>query len=93
MRVRYYGKIWITLKNSISYTPVWQHHTSTAGLSDSKKNSVLLSDYKAENQTVVSKNTIGVKPFAYLPYFSQSSITYETNINLFRKQLIMMKKI
>lgn len=81
-----YGRDLFTLKNSISYTPVWQHHTSTAGLSDSEKNSVLLSDYKAENQTVVSKNTIGVKPFAYLPYFSQSSITYETNINLFRKQ-------
>lgn len=80
-----YGQSFLNLKNTVSYNPVWQSHPVTEGLTETEKNNVLLADYKAESQTISSVNVLSVRPFIYLPAFKESSFTYNTTINLFRK--------
>lgn len=83
-----YDKDFFKMTNAVFYTPVWQKHTklpeNETEKNKTEKNNMLLSDYRAQNQNIVNKNSIVIKPFNYLPFLTQSSLSYNTSINLFR---------
>ncbi|MCQ2593259.1 MAG: hypothetical protein MJ188_10810, partial [Treponema sp.] len=80
-----YGGSFFSMTNKLSYDPVWQNHPNKNGMLESTKRQTALADAKARTQTVSESNTISLKPFLYVPYISDSSISYSTNFKLFRQ--------
>ncbi|MCF0242065.1 MAG: LPS-assembly protein LptD [Treponema sp.] len=89
-----YGGSFFSMTNSFSYQPVWQAHPiistdlDIGGYSESSAKSIQNTDYKAERQDLLNTNKVSVKPFTYLPFVSESGITWDTNIKLFRREFI-----
>ncbi|MCR4630323.1 MAG: hypothetical protein K5786_01700 [Treponema sp.] len=83
-----YGGSFISLANKVSWDPIWQGHPNTDGVSSSEEKSLKLADYKAESQTITGTNTLSFKPFSYVPMFSESSLSYNNTLKLFRHEFI-----
>lgn len=87
-----YGGSFISLSNKISYDPLWQDHPFISddpligGYSESSIKSMKKTDYQAVKQDILNTNSFSIKPFAYLPVFTDSSISYNSNIKLFRRE-------
>ena len=81
-----YGGNFLSLKNSFSYEPVWQKHPILKGYSDSQKKQIELADLQSEKQSVINSNTLSIKPFVYVPMFSESGITWTSSLKLFEKK-------
>ncbi|MBC6713390.1 LPS-assembly protein LptD [Treponema sp. Marseille-Q3903] len=90
-----YGGGFFTIDNSISYSPIWQEHsfinvTSTeaeGGYTQKSADALRLADYKAESRDIVNSNTFTLKPFIHLDMLSDSNVSWNTNIKLFRRIL------
>ena len=89
-----YGGNVVSMTNNISYNPVIQKHPyillgdNEGGYSDSVANSLKLADYNAEKQDVVNSNNISIYPFRYLPIFNESSISWRTDLKLYRRKFL-----
>lgn len=83
-----YGGSFISLSNKVSWDPIWQGHPNIDGVSDSDAKNLRLSDLKAESQTITGTNTLSFKPFTYIPMFSESSLSYNNTLKLFRHEFI-----
>ncbi len=76
-------------KNDFTFNPVYQSHPNLDGYtSESSKNSVRLSDYKAKKMDLVNDNNFSIKPFAYSDVFKDSSIVWKSSIKLVRTEFI-----
>ena len=91
-----YGGSFFTLDNKLSYSPVFQKHPymlleegTTAvkgGYTEKDANKLKEADYKAENRDVINSNTISLKPFTYFPIITESNVSWNSNIKLYRRQ-------
>ena len=87
-----YGSSFFSVVNKISYSPVYQAHPyisldeSIGGYTESASKSLVLADYKAESQDIVNSNTITLKPLAFIDMFSNTSISWNSNIKLYRRE-------
>ena len=80
-----YGGNFLSLNNKVFYNPVWQGHPEYNGKTAAELESIKVADYKAQAQDIISTNSLSIKPFAYLPAFAQTGITWNTSLKLFRK--------
>ncbi len=89
-----YAGSFFGLTNKLSYDPVWQDHpiisldTEKGGYTESASKSLILADYNAESRTVSNSNTVSFKPFYYTSHFSETGISYNSNIKLFRRKFL-----
>ncbi|MBP5519983.1 MAG: LPS-assembly protein LptD [Treponema sp.] len=87
-----YGESFFTLRNAISFTPVFQEHTyistdtENGGYNENSKNNLICDDYKAEKRDLTNENTITLKPFVCFPFFSDTSIKWDLNTNLYQRK-------
>ena len=91
-----YGGSFFTLDNKLSYSPIFQKHPymlmeegTTAvkgGYTEKDANKLKEADYKAENRDVINTNTISLKPFTYFPIITESNVSWNSNIKLYRRQ-------
>lgn len=81
-----YGKSFLSIYNNITYSPVWQEHTNLDGYTNQTDiKNIRTADYNTETQNIVNRNSILIKPFIYIPAFSQTSISWNTTLKLLRK--------
>jgi len=80
----YYGNF-LSLTNTLSYSPIWQGHPNTDGYSDTEKATLKLADYKAQSQTISNTNSLSFKPFAYTDMFADSGISWSSTIKLYQR--------
>ncbi len=81
-----YGGSFFTMRNSLSYDPLWQDHPNTDGYSDNDKKGLKKADYSAEARNLTNTNSISFRPFAYIPAFSETGITWNNTMKLYRKK-------
>lgn len=88
-----YGGDFLSVVNGISYSPVYQKHPYISddeeiGYTPSAANTLILSDYNAESRDVSNNNTITIKPFTYLDVIGDTSISWNSNIKVYRRKFI-----
>ncbi len=81
-----YGGSFFSMKNSLSYDPVWQKHPNMDGYSTKDQKNLLKADYSLTGQSLTNTNSISFKPFAYLPNFAETGITWNNTMKLYRKK-------
>lgn len=85
-----YGNGFFSLSNSVAYSPSFQDHPFTlegdknGGYSESSIKSLRQADFNARKQDIVNSNTFGFYPLKYVPMFSETGITWNTNLKLLR---------
>ena len=82
-----------SLSNSLTYTPHIQDHPfvlidAPGGYTESSANALKLADFNAKRQDIANSNSIGFYPFKFLPYISESGITWNTNFKLLRLKFL-----
>ncbi len=80
-----YGGNYFTMTNKFSWDPIIQNHPNTDGVTTSERKSLILADKKAQSQTISNTNSISFKPFAYVPMFADTGVSWNTTLKLFRK--------
>ena len=83
-----YGGNLISLTNKISYDSLWQDHPNTDGYNDTQRKSLLLADYNAEAQNITNTNSLSFKPFVYSSVFSDTGISWNSNMKLLRRKFV-----
>ena len=87
-----YGGSFFSVVNKLAYSPVYQKHPyisldeAIGGYTESAAKTLMLADYKAESQDIVNTNTITLKPLTYFDYFSNSSVSWNSTIKLYRTE-------
>ncbi len=81
-----YRSSFVSVKNTLSFTPVYQDHPSTEGLSQNQANNLKSSDYAARKLELSESNTVSFRPFLYSSVFAKSGIDWNTSFKLLRTQ-------
>ncbi len=81
-----YGGNFFTMRNALSFDPVWQGHPNTDGYTDAKAKDLKKTDYSAQVRNLVNTNSITFMPFTYIPTFSETGITWNNTIKIFRRK-------
>ena len=81
-----YGGSFFSMKNSFSYDPLWQGHPNTDGYTDTKKKELIKADYTAQSRNFTNTNSISIRPFAYIPAFSETGLTWNNTMKIYRKK-------
>ncbi len=81
-----YGGSFFSMKNSFSYDPLWQDHPNTDGYSEKDSKNLIKADYSAQGRNFTNTNSISIKPFAYIPAFSETGITWNNTMKIFRRK-------
>ena len=81
-----YGGSFFSMKNSFSYDPVWQGHPNTDGYKETEKKNLQKADYSAQGRNLTNTNSISIKPFSYIPAFSETGITWSNTMKIYRKK-------
>lgn len=90
-----YGGNFFSVSNNISYSPVWQEHPfisddgSIGGYSEKEIKNMRRADNVAKSQDIVNSNSVSIKPFIYFDAFSDTSVSWNSNIKLFRRDFIV----
>ena len=89
-----YGTNFIKITNGISYSPVWQAHPylsddSKNGYTEKEIKNMKLADNKAQSQDIINTNKISINPFTYIDFLSDSQISWNSSIKLFRKNFVV----
>lgn len=85
-----YGNGFFSLSNSVAYSPSFQDHPfalegdKNGGYSESSIKSLRQADFNARKQDIENSNTFGFYPLKYVPMFSETGITWNTNLKLLR---------
>ncbi|MCQ2240586.1 hypothetical protein [Treponema sp.] len=78
-----------SFSNNFTFNPVVQKHPNLDGYtSESSKNSVILSDYKAKKMDLTNNNKVSLKPFRYTEYFKDTGLEWNTTIKLLKTNFI-----
>lgn len=83
-----YGGNFLTVENRFSSTPIFQEHSyisPDAGYTDKEIDNLRLADYKAENRDVINSNSVVLKPFLFFPVISDTSLSWNSSIKLYRR--------
>ncbi len=83
-----YGGSFFSMSNRLSYEPVWQAHPNADGYTEEQKTSLKLSDYNSESQNVLNTNSLSIKPFLYIPAISETGISWNSSMKIFRRKFI-----
>ena len=89
-----YGDSFFSTSSSISYSPVWQEHPyisddiDNGGYSEKEIKNINLVDYKARSHDIVNLNKVSIKPFIYYEHFSDTNLSWNSTIKLFRRNFI-----
>ena len=86
-----YGGNFFSVENKFSFSPVFQKHPFISddkeyGYTESDKNKLIISDYKSESRDIVNSNSVVLRPFIYVPFISDSSVSWNSNIKLYRRK-------
>ena len=81
-----YGGSFFSMKNTLSYDPQWQKHPDMSGLSEKDQKTTVKADYSVMGQTLSNNNSISFKPFAYIPTFAETGISWNNTTKLYRKK-------
>lgn len=78
-----------SFNNNFTFSPLIQKHPNLDGYtSDSAKNNVKLSDYKAKKMDLTNTNQLAFKPFRYTDYFKDSGLEWNTTIKLVKTEFV-----
>ncbi len=85
-----YGGEFFSVVNGISYSPVYQKHPyisddETIGYTESSAKTLILADYNAEKQDILNTNTFTLKPLTNFDIFTDSSLSWNSTIKLYRR--------
>ena len=85
-----YGGNFFTVENKFSSTPVFQEHTfistdKTIGYTEDEIKNLLLADNKAQNRDIINSNTVMLKPFLFVPVISNTSLSWNSSIKMYRR--------
>ena len=88
-----YGGNFFSVENKFSFSPVFQKHPYISddeeyGYKEADKNKLIISDYKSESRDINNSNSLVLKPFVYLPYISDTNLSWNSNIKLYRRKFI-----
>ena len=83
-----YGGSFFSMKNSLSYDPLWQDHPNTDGYKDTERKSLKKADYSAQTRNLTNTNSISIMPFAYIPAFSETGLTWSNTMKLYRRKYV-----
>jgi lipopolysaccharide assembly outer membrane protein LptD (OstA) len=83
-----YGGSFFSMKNSLSYDPLWQDHPNTDGYNDKDRQSLKKADYSAQTRNLTNTNSISIMPFAYIPAFSETGVTWSNTMKIYRRKFI-----
>lgn len=81
-----YGGNFFSMKNSFSFEPIFQGHPNTDGYSELKKKELDVADYTAQTRTFSNSNSISFRPFTYIPAFSETGITWNNTMKIYRRK-------
>ena len=81
-----YGGSFFSMKNSLSYDPQWQKHPDMKGIPDKDQKTLIKADYSVMGQTLSNNNSITFKPFAYIPAFAETGISWNNTTKIYRKK-------
>ena len=81
-----YGGSFFSMKNSLSFDPLWQAHPNTDGYNEKDRKSLQKADYSAQTRNLTNTNSISVMPFAYIPAFSETGLTWNNTMKIYRKK-------
>jgi hypothetical protein len=88
----------IGVTNTLNFSPVYQTHpklresgttaNTNDGYSQAYINSIKNNDYASQKLDTALANAVTLRPFVYNPIFSESNISWNTNINIIRTEYI-----
>lgn len=79
----------ISFDNSLTFDPYYQEHPNLDGyLTDSSKETVILSDYKAKKMNLNNANQVTVKPLVYNGVFNKSSLVWNSSLKIIDTEFI-----
>jgi len=89
-----YGSSFLSMSNKVSYDPVFQGHPyvltyekeDNGGYTLDAAKNLTLADYKAESRTVSNVNTLSFNPFINSQFFSDTGLSWNSTIKLFRRE-------
>ena len=81
-----YGGSFFSMKNAFAYDPLWQGHPNTDGYTEPKKKELIKADYTAQARNFTNTNSISIRPFAYIPAFSETGLTWNNTMKIYRKK-------
>ena len=82
-----YGGNFFTMKNTLLYDPAWQGHPNTDGYSEKDVKNLKKADASVQVRNLTNTNSVSIKPFAYIPMFSDTGVTWSNTMKLYRKTL------
>ena len=88
-----YGGSFFSVENKLSFSPVFQQHpyiaqnsdTITYGYTEAEIKKLRFSDMKSESRDIINTNTVTLRPLIYYPIFSETSISWNSSIKLYRQ--------
>ena len=87
-----YGGSFFSIENKFSFSPVFQEHTyisldkEKGGYSEVDADNLKIADYKAETRDINNTNSVVLKPFIYMPLMSDTNVSWNSNIKLYRRK-------
>ena len=89
-RFNYCGNFF-SIENKFAFSPVFQKHPyisddASFGYSEDEKNKLIISDYKSESRDITNSNSVVLRPFIYLPFISETNLSWNSNIKLYRRK-------
>ena len=81
-----YRDYFIGLKNTLTFSPVYQRHPIYKN--ESREQTIKRSDYIAQKMDLSNSNTLTFTPFVYNPIFSDTNVSWNTNVRVIRTQFV-----
>ena len=87
-----YGGSFFTVENKFAFSPVFQKHpyisleTENGGYSEKDAENLKIADLKAETRDINNSNSVVLKPFIYVPFMSDTNVSWNSNIKLYRRK-------
>ena len=85
-----YGGSFFSVENKVSFNPIFQDHPYMSddknyGYKEEEMKKIRLSDLKSESRDIVNTNNVTLRPLVYFPIFSDTSISWNSSIRLYRR--------
>ena len=85
-----YGGNFFQLDNKFAFSPVFQKHPYLSddenyGYTEAEAKRIKESDYKSESRDITNTNSVVLRPLVYFPIFSETNISWNSTIRLYRR--------